>query len=1007
MPDTTINFGWKLPYDPSNLPQFTQIFAAIDADASTFATEAYADSLVIGLLDDRGNYNASGNTFPASGGSGAAGAVLKGDLWTISVAGTLGGHPVTVGDVVRALVDTPGQTDANWAISENNFGYVALNQALADGKIYVGNGSGIGTAVTPSGDVTMNNAGVTAIAAGVIVNADVNASAAIALTKLAAMTASRVAVSDGSGFLVPAATTATEIGYVNGVTSAIQPQLNGKASLALDNLASVAINASLIPATTDTIDLGSSTKLWRKGWLSELDAVLFAQNTISVVGGWMMIAKGEGAIPVGQDIAAINTTIDFGQVMTANDFVIFRAAGAVEYVQVLTLSSGTRYNVTRNLDGSGANAWPAGSVYVILGNTTSGRIELNANSTPRISMIKQGATYNAQTELLRIGDLNGGWGYVAETYGVALGQYASGKSSLAVDDANGIRIFNNTTVIGQWDASGVVTVGEVAAGKSNTLISAGALSIRLNTTPLFNVDASGNVRVGTNTAAAASTNLFISNALQTYNSEVGYVAGDVLIGDNTGASNFGNIKITAGAVKIRRGVTDYVTIDATEAQFTNLIKMKGASAAISIGTTPPTSASAGTGVWLDRTGLFGLAAGVQQARFDAVTGRIHAGQDDVVSIGRDGIQIKADSSYTGNPIQWLNGSSQTIGYVQGYVTAGPTTAVVDIASSLPSGSSTGKSELTITALNASATGTMPSIRFNSYSSSHATFPNVKSILITSPLLTATGDLTVSGLLKAGTTPVTLTDAAGKIVAGALDTAGTPQFARLGLGAAADATAKLTTGNIRIYESTPPNADASTNRGIILNSTVPSGIFTESAVTDGEVVSYAVNVPQVGTRDTARVGGILRLDTRSAEQRLVVYGYATGGSTASQKFSVSLQSGGVVVGSPTGGDKGAGTLNASAVYDDNVLLTDWVFDLHYDGKVKEDDKHYRGQQLFNLEATRKSAQKDRRLPWMPSRDEFEKERSLGGMVSRLWQGQEQQQLYILGLEERIRQLEKKH
>lgn len=50
----------------------------------------------------------------------------------------------------------------------------------------------------------------------------------IALTKLAATTASRAIVSDGSGVLTPATTTATEIGYVNGVTSAIQTQLDAK-----------------------------------------------------------------------------------------------------------------------------------------------------------------------------------------------------------------------------------------------------------------------------------------------------------------------------------------------------------------------------------------------------------------------------------------------------------------------------------------------------------------------------------------------------------------------------------------------------------------------------------------------------------------------------------------------------------------------------------------------------------------------------------------------------------
>jgi hypothetical protein len=233
------------------------------------------------------------------------------------------------------------------------------------------------------------------------------------------------------------------------------------------NLSAVGVSSSLIPSTTDTYDLGSSTKLWRKGWLSELDAVLFAQNTVTLIGGWLMATKSEGAIPVGQDVGTGDTTIDFGQSMTANDFVLFRAAGAVEYVQVGTLSSGTRYNVTRNLDGSGANAWPAGSVYAVLGNTGNGRIEINANSTPRINLIRQGATYNAQTELLRVGDLNGNWGYGSETYGFAVGQYTSGKSSLTVDDTNGIRIFNNTTVIGQWDASGNLALGQVATDSGN------------------------------------------------------------------------------------------------------------------------------------------------------------------------------------------------------------------------------------------------------------------------------------------------------------------------------------------------------------------------------------------------------------------------------------------------------------------------------------------------------------------------------------------------------------
>lgn len=64
-----------------------------------------------------------------------------------------------------------------------------------------------------------------------ITNAQIALAAAIALTKLAATTASRALVSDGSGFIVPATTTAAEIGHVNGVTSPIQTQLDGKVGI--------------------------------------------------------------------------------------------------------------------------------------------------------------------------------------------------------------------------------------------------------------------------------------------------------------------------------------------------------------------------------------------------------------------------------------------------------------------------------------------------------------------------------------------------------------------------------------------------------------------------------------------------------------------------------------------------------------------------------------------------------------------------------------------------------
>lgn len=93
------------------------------------AVKTYVDGLMASVVDDRGSYDASVNVWPSTGGRGAAGAVLKGDFWYVSVAGTLGGTAVGIGDCFRALVDAPGQTSGNWSVLEANIGYVPENAA--------------------------------------------------------------------------------------------------------------------------------------------------------------------------------------------------------------------------------------------------------------------------------------------------------------------------------------------------------------------------------------------------------------------------------------------------------------------------------------------------------------------------------------------------------------------------------------------------------------------------------------------------------------------------------------------------------------------------------------------------------------------------------------------------------------------------------------------------------------------------------------------------------------
>ena len=159
---TTLSLGNVDNTSDVNKPVSTA--QALADTAILTAAEAYADGLVVGLWDDRGSFNASVNTYPTTGGSGTTSAILKGDIWTISVIATSGvllGYPV--GTNVRALVNTPGQTGSNWAITQTGLGYVPLNASsnLSDltNVPTARTNLGLGTLATQSGTFSGTSSG--------------------------------------------------------------------------------------------------------------------------------------------------------------------------------------------------------------------------------------------------------------------------------------------------------------------------------------------------------------------------------------------------------------------------------------------------------------------------------------------------------------------------------------------------------------------------------------------------------------------------------------------------------------------------------------------------------------------------------------------------------------------------------------------------------------------------------------------------------------------------------
>jgi hypothetical protein len=187
----------------------------------------------------------------------------------------------------------------------------------------------------------------------------------------------------------------------------------------------------IVPQTADAYDLGAAGNLWRKVYASEFETTLFAANTITVSGARQVWGHNAGTLAA--QLSATADTADFGMAMTAGDFVEMRGYGQVEYLEVGANVAGTVYKIgadasgARDLDGSGANIWPAGTPFLVLGASGDGRVEIDA-SGPRISIYEQGATYDANTETVRIGNMRALFGTGAnDRWGIGIGDYAGGN----------------------------------------------------------------------------------------------------------------------------------------------------------------------------------------------------------------------------------------------------------------------------------------------------------------------------------------------------------------------------------------------------------------------------------------------------------------------------------------------------------------------------------------------------------------------------------------------------
>lgn len=204
-----------------------------------------------------------------------------------------------------------------------------LGTSLTSGYVYVGNSSNAATAVAFTGDVTISNTGVTSIASGAIVNADINASAAIDYSKLAALSPGYVVVGDAVS--VP---TAREI------TGDITLSNTGVAAIAAGVIVDADINASA--AITGTKVAAGTTSA--RGTLQLTDSTSSTSTTTAATPNSVKSAYDLANAALPKSGGTMTGAITFAAGQTISGY------GAIDTAQ--TWTKGQRGEITALSDGA-------------------------------------------------------------------------------------------------------------------------------------------------------------------------------------------------------------------------------------------------------------------------------------------------------------------------------------------------------------------------------------------------------------------------------------------------------------------------------------------------------------------------------------------------------------------------------------------------------------------------------------------------------------------------------
>ena len=208
-----------------------------------------------------------------------------------------------------------------------------------------------------------------------------------------------------------------------------------------------------------------------------LKTVTFQKDTVSAVGGQLLIANAD---KLAQDMTAMDTatmTISGETTFAANAILLVKDGTDTEYMRVVSAANAPLYTVTRDLAASyAANAnpsWKAGAAIVQIGvsdgaSAYSGGWLVADGNTPKYSVYKRtGLAYDAYTEYVTLGNLNGRLDYAAAEYGIAIGTFADGWFSY--DPTNGLRTAGKLINQNKYTTGHAIDQGDLVARESGAV----------------------------------------------------------------------------------------------------------------------------------------------------------------------------------------------------------------------------------------------------------------------------------------------------------------------------------------------------------------------------------------------------------------------------------------------------------------------------------------------------------------------------------------------------------